>query len=319
MFSFDVFYFAFSITAPIFIVLLVGSFLRTKEFVDDAFVATSSKLVFHIALPALLFVNIIEANIDLHQSIGLVTFALLATLVIYLLLEISVPWFIQPASDRGTVVQGAFRANMGIIGLAYCVNAYGSEVYSLAAIYLALVTIAFNVLSVTTLVRWQTDGDTANRRRFGDVFWGVIKNPLIVSICVALSLNLLDVSLPQVLLQTGHYFAQITLPLALLVAGASLNIKRDNQLKNALITAVLKLILIPLLIVLAALSLGFKGMELGVLFLMCSAPSASVSYVMARALGGNATLAANVIVITTLASLFTTSMGVIILRAWGLM
>lgn len=318
MFSYDVFLFAFGITTPIFIVLLVGAFLKQKRFVDDAFVATSSKLVFNVALPALLFVNIVEANINLSQSLGLVSFGLFSTLAVYLLLELMAPWFIQPATDRGVVIQGSFRANMGIIGLAYCVNAYGNQVYSLAAVYLAIVTIAFNVLSVATLIRWQSSGNST-QHQMGKVLTGVLKNPLIIAIACALFVNFAQVPVPEVILQTGHYFAQITLPLALLCAGASLNIKRDNELNNALVATALKLVIIPIAIVGAAWGVGFKGMELGVIFLMCSAPSASVSYVMARALSNNATLAANIIVITTLLSLFSTSIGIVVLRGFSLM
>lgn len=317
MLSYDVFLFAFGITTPIFIVLLVGALLKQRQVVDDAFIATSSKLVFNIALPALLFVNIVDADINLGQSLGLVAFGLAATLVIFILLELTTPWFIHPAGDRGVVIQGSFRANMGIIGLAYCVSAYGSQAFSLASLYLAVVTIAFNVLSVTTLIRWRGD-DTSARGQLGNVLTSIAKNPLIIAISCALIANFTGIPLPDVLLQAGHYFAQITLPLALLCAGASLNIQRDNNLANALITTALKLVVIPLVMVVSAVQLGFRGMELGILFLMCSAPSASVSYVMARAMGGNATLAANIIVITTLLSLFSTSLGIIILRSYNL-
>jgi hypothetical protein len=64
---------------------------------------------------------------------------------------------------------------------------------------------------------------------------------------------------------------------------------------------------------------GFQGIDLGVLMLMSGAPTAAASYVMVRAMGGNAVLAANIIAVTTLGSILTTSLGVLVLRAAGLM
>ena len=65
------------------------------------------------------------------------------------------------------------------------------------------------------------------------------------------------------------------------------------------------------------IALGFRGTELGVLFLMASAPAAAAGYVMVRAMGGNASLAANIIALTTLGSILTTSAGVMVLRWLG--
>jgi hypothetical protein len=52
---------------------------------------------------------------------------------------------------------------------------------------------------------------------------------------------------------------------------------------------------------------------------MSSAPTAAASYVMVRAMGGNAVLAANIVVLTTLGSILTTSLGITVLRGMGLM
>lgn len=79
-----------------------------------------------------------------------------------------------------------------------------------------------------------------------------------------------------------------------------------------------KLVLVPLVLTAGAVALGFRGIELGILMLMASSPSAAAGYVMVRAMGGNAALAANIIALTTLGSLLTTSLGVMLLRSGGL-
>ena len=126
--------------------------------------------------------------------------------------------------------------------------------------------------------------------------------------------------MPKIILQTGEYFAQLTLPLALLCTGASLDFHSLRQaLPNTLGAAFSKLIFVPTVFVLGAMAFGFKGMDMGILLLMSSAPTAAASYVMTKAMGGNATLAANIIALTTLGSLFTTSLGIMWVKGMGLM
>ena len=109
--------------------------------------------------------------------------------------------------------------------------------------------------------------------------------------------------------------------LILLVAGTPLAwwVARGRSPRwNWLRVPVRALVAMPLVFTLGAWAVGFRSMELGVLMLMASAPSAAASYAMVRAMGGNATLAANIIALTTLGSLLTTSAGVSLLRGFGL-
>ena len=59
-------------------------------------------------------------------------------------------------------------------------------------------------------------------------------------------------------------------------------------------------------------------MDLGILFLMSSTPTAAASYIMVKAMKGNETLAANIIVMSTVASLLTVSIGLAILKSFAL-
>jgi predicted permease len=150
---FEVLNFSFSVTGPIFVILALGVWLRRVGMLNDAFIEVGSRLVFVIALPALLFISISKTHLDQTSGFGLIAFATGASVATFLLLEWLAHYWVKPAEDRGVVVQGAFRSNMGIIGLAYCVNAYGEKGLVAAALYLGMITILFNVLSVITLSR----------------------------------------------------------------------------------------------------------------------------------------------------------------------
>jgi len=121
------------------------------------------------------------------------------------------------------------------------------------------------------------------------------------------------------LLTAGEWLARMTLPLALLGIGGSLS----GQLKGAfasvpLQATVLKLLVLPGLIMALAVAAGFRGAELGVLVLMFSSPTAAASFAMAKAMGRDAILTAQVIALSTLGSLFTISAFLYILFYYAL-
>lgn len=300
---------------PIFIILALGVILYRIRLINDNFVDVGSKLVFNVTLPALLFLSIIKTPFTESTDFSLVIYGIASVFLLYLSFELFSAKFIPNKLDRGVVIQGAFRSNMGIIGLAYCVNAYGEEVYSVASIYLGGVTILFNILSVITLNR------AANKNAdLKSTLFKIVKNPLILAILSAIIVSYLEIKMPEIILKTGNYFAQMTLSLALLCIGASLSFKTMKEdFSNAFISSFGKLIIIPMVTTLGGYFLGYRGMELGVLLLMSSAPSAAACYVMVKSIGGNDKLAANIIVITTLASILTTSLGIALLSSYNLM
>ncbi|OOZ48856.1 transporter [Solemya velum gill symbiont] len=305
--------FALTVTGPIIVILILGIFLARIGILTDAFIDSGSKLVFNVLLPSMLFITISKTGFSGVANFKLITVGIVGTLFVYLRLELLANYLVTPAEERGVVVQGAFRSNMGIIGLAYCVN--GCEAgLAAASLYLGIVTILFNVLAVITLNR------SLNRHRsMLQSFRDIGTNPLIVGILLALPVAWWEVEIPFVLLRAGDYFAQMTLPFALLVTGASLSLRvLRYETFNAMFASGCKLIFVPVLLTGGGILVGLRGMELGVLFMMTSAPTAAASYVMVRAMGGNPALAANIVVVTTLGSLLFTSIGIASMRGLGL-
>lgn len=307
--------FAASVTGPIFVVLVLGIVLARIGLITEAFVDAGSKLVFNVTLPSLLFISISATDITHTANVVLLVYGVLATLTLFLLLEGLAALMVPIRADRGVVVQGAFRSNMAIIGLAFCVNAYGPAGLAAASIYMAPVTMLLNILSVITLNRSLNRHGSAR-----DTLLAIIRNPLIIAILLALPMAWWQIRLPDILNRSGEYFAQMTLPLALLCTGASLNLTGLRQdSRNAVLATLGKLVLAPVLLTAGGHAPGFRGMDRGILFLLSASPTAAASYVMTRAMGGNAGLAANIIVLTTLGSILGSSLGITLLRGMGWM
>ncbi len=310
----NIFSFAFAVTGPIFVILALGIVLAHTGLLTDAFIDAGSKLVFNVTLPSLLFISISKTSIEQTANLALIGCGIVGTVILFILLEILAKYLIEPTEDRGVVIQGVFRSNMGIVGLAYCVNAYGENGLAAASLYLGLVTILFNILAVITLNR-----SLGKHASLIGTLKSIATNPLILGILLALPIAWAQVKLPDLILKSGEYFAQMTLPLALLCIGGSLSLKALRFEKhNAMIAGAGKLILVPIALTMGGYLIGLRGIELGILFLMSSAPTAAASYVMVRAMGGNSVLAANIIVLTTIGSLPVTSLGTALLRHYEL-
>lgn len=304
-----------NIVAPIFFILFLGYLLRRLRLIDEAFVATGSKLVFVITLPALVFMSI--ARMDFHAVFNpeQMVFVLVGILLSFGLIWWLAARWIKAPEDLGVFIQGSFRSNYGIIGLAVSFNLFGDTGLAQASLLLALVIPMFNVLSILCLSVPMQRGESM---KLSSTLLEVLKNPLILAVIFALPVSWFGIQLPQVVAKTGTYFANLTLPLALLTIGASLNLKslHDTSAQAFWATA-LKLVIIPLVLTLGAWLYGFGGQNLAILMVLFGCPTAAASFVMAKAMGGNAQLAANIVLTTTLGSVLTLSGGIYLLRLLG--
>ena len=306
--------FSLQSSLPLAIIVVLGLYFRTIGWINEPFNQGASKLVFNIALPSLLFVSIVTADAESDIGWSIIGFGVLFTLITFFALSLLSHWVTDISEERGVFVQGAFRGNMGIIGLAFCFSAFGLEGGTLASIYLAALSLVYNVLAVMTLNRWNSQGGDKNVVL--STVQSLIKNPLIIAIFIGGIWRVSGLLIPVFVVDTARYLSQMTLPLALLSIGASLSWSGFKSAgKVTAWASALKLVVIPYLAAFTAFLFGFRGMELGVMFLMMATPTAAASYMMVRAMGGNASLAASIIAVTTVCSLVTTSFGLVAIKA----
>ncbi|WP_296055857.1 AEC family transporter [uncultured Amphritea sp.] len=312
----DTLLFTSNIVAPIFFIVSLGYLLMRLRIIDQGFIDTSSRLVFTITLPVLVFMSISRMNFQAVFNPQLMGYFVVSTLIIVPFIWLISRYFIKEPADLGVFIQGSFRGNYGIIGLAISFNMFGNSGLALASLLLVCVIPLYNVLSVLalSLPMQQSSGPSIIRP-----IKEIARNPLIIAVLLALPFSYYGWGLPSVGDKIGTYFANLTLPLALLAIGGSLNLKSlRNTSGQSGWSTLIKLIIMPLILTLGAWLYGFKGQELGILFVLFGCPTAAASFIMAKAMGGNAQLAANIILTTTLGSLITLSSGIYFLRLWNL-
>ncbi len=301
-----------AITAPVFAMLFLGVLLKRIGAIDNTFIHTASTLVFNATMPTLLFLGIVEMDHNLPISIGSIAYFSCASLMGF-----GAAWWWAtkccPLADRGIYTQGAFRGNNAIIGLALATNMYGDYGLALGSVLAGAVILIYNSCSSVVLAVYSPTAKTD----VCSLAKSIIRNPLIIGVLSAIPIALLEIQLPTWLLTSAHYFASMTMPLALICIGGTLSLVSLRQSSELAISAsLLKMVWLPLGCTLGAWLCGFRGPDLGVLFLYFASPTAAASFVMAKAVKGNHELAASIIVMTTLAAAVVSNIGIFVLQ-WG--
>lgn len=302
---------ALDVTLPICLLIALGALLRKREWIDQSFVNMASTIVFKLSMPTLIFFAVINANLDV-VSPNLIIYFALASLGAFSLSWLCSLWRLPATrkADRGTFVQGAFRGNGAVLGIAFATGMYGHYGASVAALLIAVLIPVYNILSVIILSIYG-----GGRINIVTIVAGILKNPLIDAVIIGFSWRASGLALPHWLATGGHYIGSLTVPLALLCVGASLSLDGLRESGRAVAEAsFLKIIILPLLLTGIAATLGFHGAALGILFLFFGSPSATGGFIMAQTMHGNPRLAAGIIAVTTVGSMLTICSGLFLLQ-----
>lgn len=307
--------FTLNIVAPIFLLIILGILLKRVRLIDDLFVSQVSKFVFKVSLPALIFLKISTIKITEALDESLIITSMILVLVIAGFSWILSSFITQKPKDKGVFVQGSFRSNFAIIGLALIANLIGEEYLGKASLVLAFIMPLYNILAVIVLtVPFNQD----KKYNYLQTIVEIGKNPLIIAAFLALPFSFFQIGFGSVLTSTLTYLAKIALPLALISIGASLNLYRlKNISKLSVIATLNKIILFPIVAVFTGIFLHFNTVQMVILFILFGSPTAIASFIMADAMGSNSKLAGDIIVLSTLFSVITLSLGIILLKYYS--
>jgi predicted permease len=293
--------------------IALGFAIKKIGVINENFVAITSKFVFNVSLPAFIFMKI--SALDLHAALdmGQIIFIYAGTLLVYFTIWIISSLFIKDGRNLSVFVQGAYRSNYAIVGLAIIANLFGDEGLGKASLILAFLLPFYNVLAVVILT---VPMRKIRKLNLLSTVYEVILNPLIIAVIISVPFSYFKLELPSMLFITGNFLSNVALPLALIGIGGSLNIvniKRASAL--AFNSSMLKLIVVPIVLTFFAYLFGYRGMDLGIMFILFACPTAIVSFIMAEAMGCNGKLAGNIVVISTIGSVFTISAAIIFLKS----
>jgi predicted permease len=305
------------IVLPVFLIIGLGFGLKRTGLVESHFLFQLNRFIFWVALPALLFDKISNADFTASFNPMLLLGMVLATVTAFILSYAYSSYRAYSPAVRGAFTQGAFRGNLAFFGLAITFNAYGEEGLAAAGILLGFLIPLFNFLAVLTLLLPQRQ----TKQKLGASFYAYqyAFNPLILSSFVGIIWSVMEFSTPQVLDKTFDILAGMTLPLALISIGASFSFsKMRGEMRLVTLSTAIKLVWLPLLTAGILKILGVGGMDLAIGLIFAGSPTATAAYIMAQQLNSDAELSGAIIMLSTLASIGTFSVMLLILKAYGI-
>lgn len=319
----------FSVNAvfPLIILMLLGFCLKQgkpgllknpKEFFNQA-----DRFVFHVALPVYIFREIANADVKNIFNINLVIYCVSGIILSFFLLFLIVPVFIKKKTSGGAFIQGVYRSNFAILGVPLAGNLFGGNGSATAALILPFAIPLFNILAVIILtINSENSENLDNPENLGNILkiiFGIITNPLIIAIVIAVPFMLFRISLPEVMQKSVDYIANMSTPLALISLGAGIDLQvLKSKVKLSIIASVFRTVICPVIFVVPAILLGFRDAALVVIFVLFAAPTAVSSYIMAKNMKSDYELAGQIVVLTTIICPVTVFAGSFILKSMGL-
>ncbi|WP_371398220.1 AEC family transporter [Fretibacter rubidus] len=207
----------------------------------------------------------------------------------------------RPNPATGSIIQSNVRWNT-FVALSIAGSLYGVEGLALVAIAAAAMIPTANILSVLALTRFanNVNGTTPN------VIRDLSKNPLIIACVIGGFLNVTGFAPTGVADKTLEIMGQSVIALGLLTAGAGVDLSALRRAgPRTLFWSVARLLSLPLLVLSIGLALSVTPMHLAIGVIAASTPTATNCYILARQLGGDAPLSANLIAVQTVLAAIT--------------
>jgi len=294
----------FNALIPVIAIILLGMLLRRTTLFNDESWLGMENLCYFVLFPALLVKTLATAKIastELLLFSGMVLFAIFGMSLLLLLFQpLMRRWLGIDGAAFTSLFQGATRWH-GFIALSIVGLLYGDEGVAYMAIIMAVIIPPLNVINVSVLARF-TDGNSG----LGDVLRKLLKNPFIIACVIGAALNLTGIGLPPQIFSLFDILGGGALGLGLLTVGAGLHFSLvlDHRLLVSF-GAAIRLLGMPLLMFLGAWLFGIEGMPRTVAVIAAAVPTASTSYILARQMGGDAPLMANLITVQVIVAAVT--------------
>jgi malonate transporter and related proteins len=290
---------------PVFIVILVGFGLRHFRVIGEPQWAGLDQLCYFVLFPAIIFKEIAAADFSGVPVLSMAAAMMLAVIVMIGLLVLLHRPLMKGLGMNGpqftSLVQGAARWHT-FIAFAIIPLLFGPQALSLGAVSAAAMTPLLNILCVIVMARFAHEAHVSAQ----ELFWSILRNPFVFSSLGGVAWQISGLELPAMGLQVLDMIGRGALGLALLTVGAGLRLGDAlSSLRPVAAATVLKLLAMPLLMAGTLTLMGVEGQAFAVAMLCAAVPTGSGAYVLARQMGGDAPMVANILTLQVIAAAVT--------------
>jgi predicted permease len=296
----------------VFLVIATGWGLKAAGFVSMAHWGGVERLTYQVLFPAVVVHTLAMADLSRLPVVAMGLSLVLSILCVAALLLATRPLLSRVGIDGPaftSIFQGSVRWNT-FVALALAAGLLGEDGATMMAIAVASMIPLLNVMCVLVLSRYAS-GEPMSP---GATIRSIALNPFIWSSALGLALNQVKWLLPAALASYVDILGRAALGVGLLVVGAGLDLRRLARPRLAHSVAIgLKLVMMPLLAWTLARQLGVSGPALTMTVVAAAVPTATAAYFLARDLGGDAPLMAEITTMQTLLALATLPLAVLLL------
>lgn len=281
---------------PVFMIIALGTLARRQGWMDERFIGQLNRLIYLLAIPALLLRIIGRSDLSGSLSLPLVTACVAATTAVGLAVWLAVAVRGVRRDRRGVLVQAATRGNLAYVGFPVILATGGESALRLAAVTAAVLIPFQNLLSIAALAA----GETRDLTRFARV---LVLNPVVLGVAGGILWSL-SAWPGWVWLNTFlDILGDLALPGALLALGGQIHLDGLRaDLRATAVSTTCKLLLLPATGFAMLTALGVHDTALMVGVFLLAAPTAVVSAAIAQSMGGDGELASAAVITASLAS-----------------
>ena len=286
---------------PIAAILVLGKFSASLNLLSrDGWIGLE-RITYFVLFPALIVSKLAVADftgIDWRLPTALIG----AQLSLTLLTIIAASILSTPRDRIGVYVQSAARWNT-FIALALAQELFGAQGLALVAVSAAVMIPTANIVSVSALMHFSNEAVKPIQ-----MLKQLAVNPLVLACVIGIGVNVSNFPVPRQAFEILDLLAQATIALGLLTTGAAIELKgQTRSLAAVTIWSAVRLICLPLIAGTIAIALGLSSEILFVILIATAVPTAVNGTILARQLGADATLAANLIAFQTIGSIVSIS------------
>lgn len=308
--------FSLNATVPVFLLMILGLFLKKIGWINDDFADKMNKFVFRLPLPLVLFKDLATVDFKEAWDTRFVLFCFGVTMVsIAISAGISCLW--KDKSIQGEFIQASYRSSAALLGIAFIQNIYGTA--GMAPLMIIGSVPLYNVIAVLVLSLSGKEKQGLDRKVLKKTLKGIVTNPIILGIAAGFLWSAIRLPIPYIMERAVENVAATATPLGLMAMGASFDIRKAfAKIKPSVTAAFIKLIGFCALFLPAAVHMGFRREELVAILVMLGSATTVTSFVMAKNMGHDGVLSSGVVMLTTLFTAFTLTGWLYILRSLGL-
>lgn len=281
-----------------FIIVIIGVICYKAKLITDDGKKQLSSLVMYIVNPLLIFLSYqTDFRTDLLEGLIWTTIMAALTYAVFILLS---RFIIHDKENRETAIErfSVIYSNCGFMGTPLIFGVFGSEGVFLQNGFITL----FNLCVWTHgIMSMKGQGDKKSILR-------AFKTPALIAVFSGLIFFFLQIRLPEIPHSALNHIAEMTTPLAMLVAGASIassNIIKSLKNPRIYLITFFKLIAFPLIALLIMFMLPAPETAKLITLIEIACPTAAIGMMFAINFNKNSEYCSQIFTVTTLLSMIT--------------